>query len=245
MPAITVLLFIAVSSFEARKRLRGKWFLPRSMRPREERVFNAQRYRRGQRAMMQSKLLRRYGFAWVTGGFFVISLIGHWLFGGFAYVNDQRDKGRPASLPATLSRCPAIRLKTGSPHFCSCSGRWRDWPCCCMSEIAPQSKEGDDRLWSWPLRPRPAKRRSRRSTMPTRAGTPTRNTSTGSQRRCGPDSCLSAAINPQRSILCFLLIFRRVSRACGGAAGSSAISPQFRCSPWSVRVGNSLWLMTA
>lgn len=24
--------------------------------------------------------LRRYGFAWVTGGFFVISLIGHWLF---------------------------------------------------------------------------------------------------------------------------------------------------------------------
>jgi hypothetical protein len=28
---------------------------------------------------------KRYGFAWITGGFFLISLAGHWLFGWFAY----------------------------------------------------------------------------------------------------------------------------------------------------------------
>ena len=33
---------------------------------------------------------RRYGFAWVTGGFFIISLIGHWLFGWLAYVQEQQ-----------------------------------------------------------------------------------------------------------------------------------------------------------
>jgi hypothetical protein len=31
----------------------------------------------------------RYGFAWVTGGFFLISFAGHWLFGWLAYVSEQ------------------------------------------------------------------------------------------------------------------------------------------------------------
>lgn len=30
---------------------------------------------------MQMNGLRRFGFLWVTGGFFVISLLGHWVFG--------------------------------------------------------------------------------------------------------------------------------------------------------------------
>jgi hypothetical protein len=32
---------------------------------------------------------KRYAYGWVTLGFFLISLIGHWLFGWFAYVNEQ------------------------------------------------------------------------------------------------------------------------------------------------------------
>ncbi len=38
-------------------------------------------------------VLKRYGFAWVTIGFLVISLIGHWLFGWFAYVDEQQAMG--------------------------------------------------------------------------------------------------------------------------------------------------------
>ena len=34
-------------------------------------------------------MLKRYGFFWVTGGFFLITLAGHWIFGWFAYVNEQ------------------------------------------------------------------------------------------------------------------------------------------------------------
>lgn len=30
--------------------------------------------------------IRKYSFAWVTLGFLAVSLVGHWVFGWFAYV---------------------------------------------------------------------------------------------------------------------------------------------------------------
>lgn len=39
--------------------------------------------------------LKKYGFAWVTLGFLLISLIGHWLFGWFAFFNEQQAHGQP------------------------------------------------------------------------------------------------------------------------------------------------------
>jgi hypothetical protein len=38
---------------------------------------------------------KRYGYAWVTLGFFLISLAGHWLFGWFAYVDEQMALNQP------------------------------------------------------------------------------------------------------------------------------------------------------
>lgn len=38
---------------------------------------------------------KKFGFAWVTLGFLVISLIGHWLFGWFAYVDEQQAMAQP------------------------------------------------------------------------------------------------------------------------------------------------------
>lgn len=34
--------------------------------------------------------LKKYGFAWVTLGFLLISIAGHWFFGWFSYVADQQ-----------------------------------------------------------------------------------------------------------------------------------------------------------
>jgi hypothetical protein len=34
--------------------------------------------------------LKKYGFAWVTLGFLVVSITGHWVFGWFAYVDEQK-----------------------------------------------------------------------------------------------------------------------------------------------------------
>jgi hypothetical protein len=35
--------------------------------------------------------LQKYSFAWVTIGFLVLSIVGHWLFGWFAYVDQQQE----------------------------------------------------------------------------------------------------------------------------------------------------------
>ena len=40
----------------------------------------------------------KYSYAWITAGFFLISLAGHWLFGWFAYVNEQIAHNRPVEL---------------------------------------------------------------------------------------------------------------------------------------------------
>ncbi len=46
----------------------------------------------------------RYGFVWVTGGFFLISLVGHWIFGWFAYAQEQGLLAKTPSSTAILSR---------------------------------------------------------------------------------------------------------------------------------------------
>ena len=32
--------------------------------------------------------MKKYSFAWITGAFFLVSLVGHWVFGWFAYVSE-------------------------------------------------------------------------------------------------------------------------------------------------------------
>jgi lysylphosphatidylglycerol synthetase-like protein (DUF2156 family) len=39
--------------------------------------------------------IKKYSFAWVTLGFLVISLVGHWVFGWFAYVDEQTTHQAP------------------------------------------------------------------------------------------------------------------------------------------------------
>lgn len=36
----------------------------------------------------------RYSFVWVTLGFFLVTLIGHWVFGWFAYAGEQQAHGQ-------------------------------------------------------------------------------------------------------------------------------------------------------
>jgi hypothetical protein len=40
--------------------------------------------------MRQRSTFRRHGFAWVTATVFAVTFTGHWVFGWFAFVNEQR-----------------------------------------------------------------------------------------------------------------------------------------------------------
>lgn len=46
--------------------------------------------------MENASIWKKYSYAWVTLGFFLFSLVGHWLFGWFAFVNEQSAHGEPA-----------------------------------------------------------------------------------------------------------------------------------------------------
>lgn len=38
--------------------------------------------------------MKRYSFAWVTAALFLLTLAGHWVFGWFAFVSEQKEHGQ-------------------------------------------------------------------------------------------------------------------------------------------------------
>jgi len=47
---------------------------------------------------MPKSLGRKYAYAWITGGFFLISILLHWWFGWIAYVDEQQAHHQAAEL---------------------------------------------------------------------------------------------------------------------------------------------------
>jgi hypothetical protein len=87
----------------------------------------------------------RYGFAWVTAGFFVVSLTGHWLFGWFAYVNEQRDHGRFPQVSEYVVEMSRDTLENWQSEFLQLL--WQVAGLALLLHVgSPQSKEGDDRI---------------------------------------------------------------------------------------------------
>jgi hypothetical protein len=71
----------------------------------------------------------KYGYLWLTLIFFLLSLIGHWLFGWFAYVNEQHAFNAPVSVgdyavEMTRDTLENWQIAIPSAHV---AGRWA---CC-------------------------------------------------------------------------------------------------------------------
>ncbi len=87
----------------------------------------------------------RYSFAWVTLGFFLITLVGHWVFGWFAYVGEQQAHGRvPDGLDYTIQMLRDT-LENWQSEFLQLI--WQVMGLAFLLHVgSPQSKEGDDRV---------------------------------------------------------------------------------------------------
>ena len=49
---------------------------------------------------MSSSIFKRYSYGWITMALFLLSLVGHWLFGWSAYVDEQTARtASPLSSP--------------------------------------------------------------------------------------------------------------------------------------------------
>ena len=87
----------------------------------------------------------RYSFAWVTLGFFAISFAGHWIFGWFAFTDEQRSLGQPVEVPAYLVEMGRDTFENWQSEFLQLL--WQVAGLALLLYVgSPQSKEGDDRV---------------------------------------------------------------------------------------------------
>ena len=92
----------------------------------------------------QHSVWKRYAYGWVTLGFFLFSLAGHWLFGWFAYRNEQDDHGRPVQVSAYVVEMTRDTLENWQSEFLQLL--WQVGGLALLFYVgSPQSREGDER----------------------------------------------------------------------------------------------------
>jgi len=86
----------------------------------------------------------RYGFFWVTLVLFLGSLIGHWIFGWYAFVDEQRAHGQAIDVSQYLILMGRDTLENWQSEFLQLI--WQVAGLAWLLHVgSPQSKEGDDR----------------------------------------------------------------------------------------------------
>jgi hypothetical protein len=88
---------------------------------------------------------RKYGYVWVTSLLFIFSLIGHWIFGWFAYVDEQRTHRQPVEVSGYTIQIARDTFENWQSEFLQLI-----WQVAGLTYFlyvgSPQSKEGNDRL---------------------------------------------------------------------------------------------------
>ena len=95
--------------------------------------------------MKRHSILRRYAYAWITLTFFLGSLILHWLFGWYSFVDQARDHGQSPEAAAYLNEMLRDTFENWQSEFLQLL-----WQVCGLAYFlyvgSPSSKENDDRL---------------------------------------------------------------------------------------------------
>lgn len=90
-------------------------------------------------------LLTRYGFVFVTGGFFLVTLAGHWIFGWFAYVQEQQAHAQPVAASEYTVLMLRDMFENWQSEFLQLI--WQVAGLAILLHVgSPQSKEGQERL---------------------------------------------------------------------------------------------------
>jgi hypothetical protein len=86
----------------------------------------------------------RFGYAWITLAFFLFSFVGHWLFGWFSFVSEQRQHNQPIEVTQYVVQMSRDTLENWQSEFLQLL--WQVGGLAWLLYIgSPQSKEGDER----------------------------------------------------------------------------------------------------
>ena len=95
--------------------------------------------------MKSHSIWYKYSFAWVTAVFFLFSLALHWIFGWFAYLDEQTALGIPVETSDYLIEMGRDTFENWQSEFLQLI--WQVAGLAFLLHVgSPQSKEGDDRM---------------------------------------------------------------------------------------------------
>jgi hypothetical protein len=95
--------------------------------------------------MPKPALWRAYSYAWITLGLFLFSIIGHWVFGWYAFVDEQKEHGQAIQFAAYFNEMMRDTLENWQSEFLQLL--WQVGGLAFFFFLgSPQSKEGSDRL---------------------------------------------------------------------------------------------------
>ena len=90
-------------------------------------------------------MLKKYAYAWITLGFFTVSFGLHWIFGWFAFVEDQASHGQAAELSPWLIQMGRDTFENWQSEFLQLL--WQVVGLAYFLYVgSPSSKENDDRM---------------------------------------------------------------------------------------------------
>ena len=94
--------------------------------------------------MKLNTLWSRYSFVWITAFFFLFSLVGHWIFAWYAFVDEQLTHGEPIETSAYIIETARDTLENWQSEFLQLI--WQVVGLAFLFYVgSSQSKEGDDR----------------------------------------------------------------------------------------------------
>ena len=89
--------------------------------------------------------MRKYAYAWITLGFFAVSLALHWWFGWQAYVDEARDHGQSPESAAYMTEMLRDTFENWQSEFLQLL--WQVVGLAYFLYVgSPGSKENDDRM---------------------------------------------------------------------------------------------------
>jgi hypothetical protein len=87
----------------------------------------------------------RYSYGWVTLGLFAFSLVGHWIFGWYAYADQQLAHHQPIEVSGYAIEMARDTLENWQSEFLQLL--WQVGGLAFFLYVgSPQSKEGEDRI---------------------------------------------------------------------------------------------------
>lgn len=88
--------------------------------------------------------MKRYAYAWLTAGFFLVSLLLHWLFGWYAFKDEQASLGQTAAVSNYLVEMGRDTFENWQSEFLQLL--WQVVGLAYFLYVgSPSSKENDDR----------------------------------------------------------------------------------------------------